>query len=62
MYVIRQGLSYFCIAFLMVLVIYATGFAKRGLPRTSNLPTLTIHNFRLETAIDLKFSQKLALT
>ena len=31
-----------------------TGFAKRGLPHTSNLPTLVTHNFRLEKAIDLK--------
>ena len=30
---------------------YVTGFAKRGLPHTSNLPTLTIDNFRLERAI-----------
>ena len=34
---------------------YVTGFAKRGLPHTSNLPTLTIDNFRLERAIALKF-------
>jgi len=32
-----------------------TGFAKRGLPHTSNLPTLTIHKFRLVKAIDLTF-------
>ena len=36
---------------------YVTGFAKRGLPHTSNLPTLTIDNFRLERAIALKFGQ-----
>ena len=39
-----------------------TGFAKRGLPHTSNLPTLTNHNFRLEGAIALQFSQKRAIT
>ena len=37
--------------------IIVTGFAKRGLPHTSTLPTLTIHNFRLETVIALKFSE-----
>ena len=31
---------------------------KRGLPHTSNLPTLIIHNFRLVQAIDLKFDQQ----
>ena len=36
---------------------YGTGFAKRGLPYTSNLPTLTIDNFRMERAIALKFGQ-----
>ena len=36
---------------------YVTGFAKRGLPHTSNLPALTIDNFRLERAIALKFGQ-----
>ena len=36
---------------------YVTRFAKRGLPHTSNLPTLTIDNFRLERAIALKFGQ-----
>ena len=36
---------------------YVTGFAKRGLPHTSNLPTLEIDNFRLERAIALKFGQ-----
>jgi len=36
---------------------YVTGFAKRGLPQTSNLPTLTIHNFQLVQATDLKFGQ-----
>ena len=36
---------------------YVTGFAKRGLPHTSNLPTLTIDNFILERAIALKFGQ-----
>ena len=32
---------------------YVTGLAKRGLPQTSNLPTLTIDNFRLERAVAL---------
>ena len=36
---------------------FVTGFAKKGLTHTSNLPTLTSHNFRLEKAIDLKFDQ-----
>ena len=36
---------------------YVTGFVKRGLPHTSNLPTLTIDNFSLERAIALKFGQ-----
>ena len=36
---------------------YVTGFAKRGLPHTSNLPTLAIHNFGLERAISLKVGQ-----
>ena len=40
------------------LYIYVTGFVKRGLPHTSNLPTLTINNFRLKTAIPLKFGQQ----
>ena len=35
-----------------------TGFAKRGLLHTSNLLTLAIHNFRLETANTLKFGQQ----
>jgi len=39
-------------------IINVTGFAKRGLPHTSNLPTLTIHNFRLKTAIALKFEHQ----
>ena len=37
---------------------YVTGFAKRGLPHTFNLPTLTIYNFILEKANDLKFGQQ----
>ena len=37
--------------------IYVTGFAKRGLPHTSNLVTLTTRNFRLKKATDLKFGQ-----
>jgi len=40
------------------IVIYVTGFAKRGLPHTSNLPTLMIDNFRLVQATDLKFGQE----
>jgi len=38
-------------------VIYVTGSEKRGLPRTSNLPTLTNHNFRLVNTTNLKFAQ-----
>jgi len=34
------------------------GFVKRGLPNTSNLPTLTINNVKLKTAIPLKFGQQ----
>ena len=34
-----------------------TGFAKRGVPHTSNLQTLTIHNSKLEKVIDSKFGQ-----
>jgi len=34
-----------------------TEFTKRGLPHTSIVPTLMIHNFRLVKAIDLKFGQ-----
>ena len=30
---------------------YVTGFVRRGLPHTPNLPTLTIHNFKLNTAL-----------
>ena len=41
-----------------VLIIEICGFAKRGLPHTSNLLTLTIHNFRVETANTLKFGQQ----
>jgi len=37
---------------------FVTGFAKRGLPHTSNLPTLTICNFGLVKAVDLKFGQQ----
>ena len=37
--------------------LYVTGFAKRGLPHTSNLPTVMVHNFTMEKAIDLKFGQ-----
>ena len=40
--------------FINQLAIYVTGFAKRSLPHTSNIPTLIIHNFRL---VDLKFGQ-----
>jgi len=35
-----------------------TGFVKRGFPHTSNLPTLTINNFRLKTVIYLKFGKQ----
>ena len=36
---------------------YVTGFAKRGLPHTSNLQTLAVHNLRLEKGSALKFGQ-----
>ena len=38
-----------------------TGFVKRGLPHTSNLPTLKSHNFRLVKVIDLKLDQQHSL-
>ena len=41
---------------------YVTGFAKRGLPRTSNIPTLTMHSFRSVKAADLKLAQPRPLT
>ena len=44
------------------LPLYVTGFVRRGLPHTSNLPTLTINNFRLRVAIPLKFEQQWAPT
>jgi len=34
---------------------YEDRLVEKGLPHTSNLPTLTIHNFRLVQAINLKF-------
>ena len=34
--------------------IYVTGFAKRGLPHTSDLQTSTIHNFRCVKAMGLQ--------
>jgi len=37
---------------------YVTGFAKRGLPHTFNLPTLTICNYGLVEVIDLKFGKQ----
>ena len=43
-------------------LLYVTGFVKRGLPHTSNIPTLTIHNFRLVNATDLKVGQQEAPT
>ena len=42
--------------------LFVTGFAKRGLPHTSNLLTLTIYNFRLVKAIDMKFGKQEAPT
>jgi len=33
---------------------FVIGFAKKGLPHTFDLPTLTIHKFRLIKAIDLE--------
>ena len=35
--------------------IIVTGFAKSSLPRTSNLPTLMIHNLRCVKVMNLKF-------
>ena len=36
---------------------YVPGFAKRGLPRASNLPTLTLYNLRLQTANALNLGE-----
>jgi len=41
-----------------VILYYVTEFAKRIFTHTSNLPTLTIHNFRLKAVIALKFGQQ----
>ena len=41
---------------------YVTGLVKRGLPHTSNLPTLTIHNFSVGKVIALKVGQYCAPT
>ena len=48
-----------CSAAKHVLPQHVAGFAKRGLihMQLSNFPTFTIHTFRLEKAIDLKFGQ-----
>jgi len=35
-------------------LVYVTGFAKRDLPHTFDLPTSAIHNFRHITAIVLQ--------
>ena len=43
-------------------LIFLTRFVKRGLPHTSYLPTLTIHNVRFVNATDLKFGQQEAET
>ena len=42
--------------FELCLVLYVTGFVKRGLPHTLNLPTLMTHNFGLVNAIALIWS------
>ena len=46
----------------MLITTIVTGFAKRGLPHTSNLLTLTISKFTLVKAIDLKFGKQEAPT
>jgi len=38
-----------------------TGFAKKGLPHTSNLLTSRIHNFGCVEVMNLKFAQPRAL-
>ena len=43
-----------------MVVSYVTGFAKRGLPHKSILPTLTIHNIRSELYIWLDVSTNMA--
>ena len=45
-----------------LLVIFVTGFAKRGLPHTSDLQASTIHNFRCVKAMELQIIQFRALT
>ena len=44
-------------ACLEYLPLYVTGFVKRGLPHTSNLPTLENQNIRLGRGIAFKFGQ-----
>ena len=41
---------------------YVTGFSKRGLPHTPNLPPSTTHNFGPAKPMDLQFTQLRALT
>ena len=44
--------------FLTMIYVTLSNFAKRGLPHTSNLQTLTFHNLRLEQVINLQFGQQ----
>jgi len=46
----------------VIMCLYVTGFAKRGLPHSSNLLTLTMSNFRLVNTVDLKFGKQQAPT
>ena len=53
------------LAALLILIVglmTLAGFAKRGFPHTSNLPTLMIRNFRLVIPIYLKLVQHEAPT
>ena len=40
-----------------IIIIIVTGFAKRGLPHTSDFQTSTIHNFTCVRAMDLQIVQ-----
>ena len=53
-YLAHMHVLKYCNTFQSIIV---TGFVKRGLPHTSNLRTLAIHNVRLEKFIALKFGQ-----
>ena len=53
---------YVCMYVLCMYIQYVTGFAKRGLPHTSNLQASTIHNFLCVHAMGLQIVQLRAPT